>query len=81
MAHRCGDCRYFEPASQAAQAEQLVHARSDLYARERTGQAGECRRHAPTFAAAAASHGRWPIVGITDWCGEWKSRSNEGSDP
>jgi hypothetical protein len=29
---------------------------------------GQCRRHPPVMIAGIGT--KWPLVGVTDWCGE-----------
>lgn len=56
----CEICRYFCPCKTIQEWEDGVEA-----------EAGECRRMPPVFANDGAV-GYWPMVDITDWCGEWE---------
>jgi hypothetical protein len=37
---------------------------------------GRCRCHAPRITSANDEHGKWPIVDIEDWCGEYRGKNN-----
>ena len=32
---------------------------------------GRCRRHAPEAPAIHGDRTVWPVVDVSDWCGEW----------
>ena len=38
----------------------------------KAGSIGRCRRHAPVVAEG------WPVVFMTDWCGDFKLTEEEG---
>lgn len=60
---RCGGCMYFVLKRPGESAEPLEPG-----AMRR--KVGRCRRHAPTMKG-------WPVMFITDWCGDHKLDENK----
>ncbi len=48
------------------------------YGEEQMKQMARCKRHAPTpLPIDQEVMARWPLVMLTDWCGEWTPREQD----
>lgn len=56
----CRHCRFFAPEQQRV-GEEIKY--------------GRCRRHAPLPSTDMSRHGYWPLVRVSDWCGEFRDKS------
>lgn len=59
-ANACAACRYFYPCKTIQEWEDGAEP-----------EQGECRRMPPVLVEDGAI-GYWPMVDVSDWCGEWR---------
>lgn len=59
-ANACAACRYFYPCKTLREWEDGAEP-----------EQGECRRMPPVLVEDGAI-GYWPLVDVSDWCGEWR---------
>lgn len=72
--NNCQDCAYFRQTNVGWSYEEYPGGQRV----EQSANIGRCRRRAPTASGATdVTPAVWPLVRITDWCGEFEHKSTQ----